>query len=228
VIRTMTVRTVLLRTLPLAACGLIAVGSAALAVQNKSARQAPAKPAAAQETKPAENARSIVLNGGLEQANTQGDGPEAWKTGAAVPGVEYQWDQTVAHQGRASLRLHKTVARYFPIAQWTQEVKHAGSGPRLKVSAFVKAEKMTKAVLDVQFLDKDGEWSHAWAAYIGAKKAGAPPANHDWKRYEGVVAIPEGTKTLIIAPQVYGPGDVWFDDVTAEYTDAPATDPTAP
>ena len=99
--------------------------------------------------------------------------------------------------------------------------------PRLKVVAFVKAQKTTKAILDVQFVDHDGQWTHKWVAYIGAKEAGDPPVTHDWKKYEGVVAIPEGTEKLIVAAQIYGPGEVWFDDVAAEYTRAEATDPLA-
>jgi hypothetical protein len=86
---------------------------------------------------------------------------------------------------------------------------------------------MTKAILDVQFIDRAGEWSHGWAVYIGAKESGDPPVTHAWKKYEGVVAIPDGTEKLVIAPQIYGPGDVWFDDVVVEYTDAKPTDPTA-
>ena len=33
------------------------------------------------------------------------------------------------------------------------------------------------------------------------------------------MAIPPGTKQIIIAPQIYGPGKVWFDDLAAEYTE---------
>ena len=58
-------------------------------------------------------------------------------------------------------------------------------------------------------------------AYIGPKEPDKPPFTHDWKRYEGVVSIPPGTKQIIIAPQIYGPGRVWFDDL------APST-PTIP
>jgi hypothetical protein len=77
---------------------------------------------------------------------------------------------------------------------------------------------MTKATLDVIFLDKDGTWiSHKWAAYVGAKQAGQPPANHDWKKYAGRVGIPAGTAKICVALQVYGPGKVWFDDVRAKY-----------
>ena len=169
-----------------------------------------------------------MTNGGFERGRSRnGRAPAAWKKGAAIAGVQYLWDRDVAHQGHASLHLKKTAQRYFPIAQWSQEVKHQGKATRLKVVAFVKAQKTTKAILDVQFLDRSGKWSHKWAVYIGAKESGDPPVTHDWKKYEGVVAIPDGTEKIIIAPQIYGPGDVWFDDVVAEYTDAEPTDPTA-
>jgi predicted esterase len=153
--------------------------------------------------------------------------PDSWQKGARVAGVEYQWDRNVAHRGKASLHLKKTAERYFPIAQWFQEVKRAGATPRLMVSAFVKAKKVTKAILDVQFEGRDGGRSHHWAAYIGAKEAGDEPVAHDWKRYEGVVEIPNGTEKIIVAIQIYGPGDVWFDDLVADYTNDQPTDPVA-
>ena len=106
-------------------------------------------------------------------------------------------------------------------------MKRSGATPRLKVSAFVKAKKMTKAILDVQFVGRDGNETHQWAAYIGAKESGDPPVTHDWKRYEGIVEIPEGTQKLIVAVQIYGPGDVWIDDIAADYTEEKATDPQA-
>ena len=152
--------------------------------------------------------------------------PAAWKKGAAVAGVQSpSGTRPSPIKAAPSLHLKKTAQRYFPIAQWSQEVKRQGKATRLKVVAFVKAQKMTKAILDVQFLDRSGEGSHQWAVYIGAKRSGDPPVTHDWKKYEGVVAIPDGTGELFIAAQIYGPGDVWFDDVPAEYTDAEPTDP---
>jgi RNA polymerase sigma-70 factor (ECF subfamily) len=108
-------------------------------------------------------------------------------------------------------------------------VKRTGMSPRIKVSAFVKAKKATKAILNVQFLDGNNQcFVHDLAAYIGAKNDGDPPATHDWKRYEGIVEIPQGTVKINIAAQICGPGEVWFDDIEAEYTNAAATDPLAP
>ena len=99
--------------------------------------------------------------------------------------------------------------------------------PRLKLTAFVKAKKTTKAILDVQFSGQDGAGSHKWAAYIGAKDGNDPPVTHDWKRYQGIVEIPAGTQTMAVGFQIYGPGDAWVDDITAEYTEDKATDPVA-
>jgi RNA polymerase sigma-70 factor (ECF subfamily) len=170
--------------------------------------------------------RSLLVNGGFEEGN--GAAPKGWAKGQAVSGVQFLWKRDEGHEGKASLGLKKTANRYFPIAEWTQTVERTGNAPRLLVSAWVKADSAGKAILDAQFVDGSGEWSHAWVAYIGAKEANDPPVTHGWKRYEGVVAIPPGTKKILIAPQIYGPGTVLFDDLAAEYTDRPATDPTAP
>jgi len=206
---------------------LIAAGSAALAFQTPPRRaKALDPPSSTQNASPGKDeVKSILSNGGFERGDRDGTSPDGWETGAELDGVEYHWDRSVAHRDRASLHLKKTARRYFPIAQWSQEVKRTGATPCLKVSAFVKAKKMTKAILDVQFVDRDGKQTHQWAAYIGAKKNNDPPVTHDWKKYEGVVKIPEGTEKIIVAAQIYGPGDVWFDDVVADYSDAKPTNP---
>ncbi len=157
---------------------------------------------------PTEN---ILTNPGAENG---GKTPDGWKQGAAIPGVEYSWDKKVASEGKASLCIEKTAQRYFPIASWSQVVDRKSNSKTVELSAQVKAEKMSKAILDVVFLDKNSKWiSHKWAAYIGSKKQGQPPATHHWKKYSGKVDIPPGTVKLLIGLQVYGPGKVWFDDV---------------
>ena len=229
VLRTMSLKKLEVGMAKILACLLIMAGSAAIAFQAPAKRPNTTKPSPpSQKSKPTvQESKSILENGGFERGDTRGRALANWEKGAAIPGVQYLWDQTEAHEGRASLHLKKTAQRYFPIAQWFQEVKRQGKVPNLKVVAFVKAQKMTKAILDVQFLDRDGQGSHQWAIYIGAKDNRDKPATHDWKKYEGVVAIPEGTEKLVVAAQIYGPGDVWFDDVHAEYTDAKPTDATA-
>jgi serine/threonine protein kinase/Flp pilus assembly protein TadD len=170
--------------------------------------------------------QNVLRNSGIETGDTS---PDGWQEGAAIEGVTYSWDKKVAFEGKASLCIEKTAQRYFPIAQWSQTVGRRSGPPALQVSAQVKAENMTKAILDVVFLDEQGNWlSHQWAAYIGSQEQGQPPANHDWRLYSGKVDIPPRTKKLCVGLQVYGPGKVWFDDVRAGYADASGNGVPAP
>ena len=199
--------------------GTIGVGT--MAVRGSGGPTSP--PQSSPATKPEPKPRPLLDNADIEQG--KGDAPNAWRTGAEVAGVEYLWSRE-GHSGKGSLCLKKTAPRYFPIAQWSQSFDHRGQSPCLKVSAWIKAKDVTKVILDVQFVGSTRP-SHAWAVYIGQKDPNDSPANHDWKRYEGVVKIAPGTSQIVVAPQIYGPGTVWFDDLAAEYTDAPAIDPTA-
>ena len=157
---------------------------------------------------------NILTNPGAEAGDKT---PDAWEQGAAIPGVKYSWDKKVAFEGKASLCIEKTAQRYFPIVSWSQTVERKGDAPSMELSSQVKADKMSKAILDVVFLEKNDKWiSHKWASYIGSKKEGRPPADHDWKRYSGKVDIPPGTIKMVVGLQVYGPGKVWFDDVRLE------------
>ena len=147
--------------------------------------------------------------------------PDEWKRGAAVPGVKYVYDRRVASDGKRSLSLQKSANRYFPIAGWSRLFKHKSDKSALKVTAKVKASKATKAVIDVLFLDKNEKWiKHKWVAYIGQKKPRDPVTTHDWKMYSGALEIPTGTRQIVIAFQIYGPGKVWFDELEARYVDS--------
>jgi hypothetical protein len=168
-------------------------------------------------------ASNILKNFGFESGDKT---PDDWNPGLEIEGVKYSWNKEVAFEGKASLCIEKTAQRYFPIAEWSQTVERQGDRPVLLVSSQVKAQKMTKAILDVIFLDENGTpISHKWAAFIGIKEPGEKPANHDWQLYSGKVEIPTETKKLSIGLQVYGPGKVWFDNVRASYADQPAPNP---
>jgi RNA polymerase sigma-70 factor (ECF subfamily) len=189
-------------------------GTAGLIYQTQAGEQAPkAKAAAAKQAKSEEN---ILQNAGFEEGDKA---PAHWSQGAEIEGVQYIWDKQNGQKGKASLCLHKTAQRYFPIAQWYQVVDRKGDKAALRVAAQVKAEGVTKAIVDVIFLDDKGEWiEHHWASYIGAKEAEDPPVSHDWKEYTGRVEIPPTAKKIQIGLQIYGPGKVWFDEVRAAYT----------
>lgn len=163
----------------------------------------------------------VLYNADLEAGEK--DAPAHWSRGSRISSVRYIWDRETTHGGRGALAIFKTDDRYFPIAEWSQTIPVQGDASAIEVSAWVRAERMYKAVLDVQFLKEDGVASHTWAAYIGAKQDGDPPADHGWKRLGAIVKIPPGTTEIAIAPQVYGPGKVWFDDLDARFTNEAPT-----
>lgn len=159
---------------------------------------------------------NLLLNPVMEDGTSV---PANWVRGQGVRGVEYLWDRSVGHCSSSSLCLKKTERRYFPIAEWSQDIgttvpENASS---IDVAAWVKAQDVMKAILDVQFIDAQGEWSHGWVAYIGNQSSTDTPLTHDWQQYGSRVPIPPGTRKAIVGLQIYGPGTVWFDDVTARF-----------
>jgi poly(3-hydroxybutyrate) depolymerase len=63
---------------------------------------------------------------------------------------------------------------------------------------------------------------HKWLAYIGAEEEGDPAANHGWGTYSRVVALPRGATGLGVGLQIYGPGEVWFDELVVRRIEGPA------
>lgn len=176
---------------------------------------AQAKRAPRTKPKPPQISKSFPIVDSFETGRVS---PAGWRRGRRVQGVEYIWDKKTAFTGKASLCLKKTAKRFFPIAQWSRRFTHDGTSRKLQISAQVKAKEASKAVIDVQFLKAGSKQSsHQWAVYIGAENSGDPPANHDWKQYNGTVSIPDSTKSIVIALQIYGPGTVWFDELKADY-----------
>jgi predicted esterase len=175
---------------------------------------APSRPATAADAAVAGDNQDLLIADSFEEGEGQ---PAGWSEGAPVPGVRYLWSGGKVADGKRALSLKKTVNRYFPIAEWTRTVDHRGGAAALDVKVQVKAQRAAKAIVDLQFIDGGGQWSHDWACYIGAKNNGEPPANHDWKNYSGTVSIPAGTKQIAIGLQIYGPGQVWFDQLEVTY-----------
>lgn len=162
---------------------------------------------------------NLLRNGTFEEG--KGRAPEAWTKGPRVNGIAQLWAKGVAAGGERSLRLRRSARRYWPKTGWSQTFAHDGSGGKLRIVASVKADRAYKGVVDVLYGNQ-----HTWAIYIGAHADGDPPADHDWARYESVVEIPRGHRSITVDLQMWGPGSLWFDDVRAEWAedDAQVTD----
>jgi len=165
--------------------------------------------------------------GNLIRNHSFDDGSSGWQTGANSSTVEYKIDKKGGVNGTAAARIHKSEDTYFPISEWTKQLRYDGKSPFIELSAMVQARDVRKAVLDVLFLNDKDEWiKHEWAAYIGDQNLDPQPLTHEFKKYSGTVAIPPNTKTIVIGLQDYGPGDIWFDDISAVYQNEAPKQPT--
>lgn len=169
------------------------------------------------------HSQSTLINDSFETGNAS---PEGWQQGPDVPGVKLIYDKATASDGKRSLSLQKSVERYFPIAQWYRSFDYSKTGTNLELKAKVRAVKATKAIMELQFFNGDETMiGKEWIAYIGQKNAGDKPADHDWKDYGGKAVVPAGTKKIVVALQIYGPGKVWFDELMLRETIAPNDSP---
>jgi beta-lactamase regulating signal transducer with metallopeptidase domain len=164
-------------------------------------------------------ANVLISNAGIGEGKYQ---PSAWLQQGKAENVRLYWDRSVGHESPGSLCISRSDLRYWPLTAWMQTVSHDGSPRSLEFGAWIKADNAHKAVLQVEFLDKDYQWQHTWAAYVGIKQPGEPPANHDWTWYSGVVKVPAGTREIHLGLQNYGGGTVWMDDAVARFVERPA------
>jgi len=167
---------------------------------------------------------NLIKNSSFEE----GSNLPSWQMGSippnADPPITVSIDSGTAHSGKSSLKFERTQRGFFPVSMCSQQIVFDGSQSKIKVGLWAKAESVSKATMAVMFQGGDG--SIEWGAYIGAQNPGDSPANHDWKHYGAVLAIPSGTTGITIALETYGPGSLWVDDVSAAYV--PATTPLQP
>jgi beta-lactamase regulating signal transducer with metallopeptidase domain/predicted esterase len=132
--------------------------------------------------------------------------------------VKFTLDDKVKHGGKFSLALEKSVNRFWPVQMMGETGISAKSATkRLKVSAWVKAENAKKATIAVYMNSKSSDGKIEFGTYVGSERGAV---SHDWKKYEKVFECPQGTDSIDVYYQMYGPGKVWFDDVSVEFVDS--------
>lgn len=159
--------------------------------------------------------KNEVRNGGFEEGN-----PSNWSHGTLPPNAEVpvtiSVDKSTYKTGKSSLKFVKSEKRFFPVAMMAQQIPFNGKSRKLKIGLWVKAESVAKFTL-AAIMSGAGDGKIEWGAYVGDQKGNSTVANHDWKYYTSVVEIPSGTDDITLALQMYGPGTVWVDDVSAQY-----------
>ncbi len=151
--------------------------------------------------------RNLLANGDFEKG--EGLVPEPWtlrKEGL----ISFEWADGLGYEGSRGVHIAKTEGK-FPYASFLQTIAAPGDDCLVQLSAWVKAQDVGKAVLDLVFLDEHDEWVyHIWVRTIGEPW---DDGTNDWKQYVDYAYVPAGTKKIEVSLQMYWPGELWVDDV---------------
>ena len=161
---------------------------------------------------------NLVINGGFESAL------DSWHESTLPSGSETQVkfgiDSGEKHSGKASLKFEKKENRYFPIQQLVGSLRSKiAVTRRFETTAWIKANQAGKLTMKAVFMDSSGESiGGGFVTYVG-ETGGSGRVTHDWKKFRSVVDVPASTKSLTFSIEMYGPGEVWIDDVSANFVD---------
>jgi beta-lactamase regulating signal transducer with metallopeptidase domain/predicted esterase len=170
---------------------------------------------------------NLLINGDFENALTNWE-PSSIPQGSET-NVRFGVDSSEKHSGKSSLKFSKTVQKFFPVQQLVGTLKSSYKVTRrLETTAWVKASNAGKMTLKSVFFDSRGESiDGGWITYVG-DPSGSRTVSHDWKKYKSVVEVPSGTEQIAVVAEMYGPGEVWIDDISVKFVDnaTPLISPT--
>ena len=122
-------------------------------------------------------------------------------------------DTQVKRTGAASLRLSRGKGRFAPIDHVSQDVRSVLPGGKLSVSAYVRAQGVETALIDLAFLNNVGEC-------IEHERVGdLIRGTHDWRKYGGTFTVPTNATDARVLLETNAAGTVWFDDLAASSTE---------
>jgi hypothetical protein len=149
------------------------------------------------------------FNGGFEASD--GTAPALWHQFRPTQG-HLVWDTSVAHSGRASVRLNQTTgdATGAPSFYATPVVSPLREGEQFHFGAWAKGA-MTTGVNVVSV-----SWFGPGYAYLGRNDSSLlPSGTTGWTQLGGVATVPAGAiYGQIFVKSFNNRGTVWYDDVT--------------
>ena len=154
--------------------------------------------------------QNLVRNPGFEQLEAKGKGLVAWGL-PATKGVRFAVDETVCRSGKRSARIDGLDAEAQDrfVQAWRQDV-----GPlpdaELRLSAWVKAEKLSQGRFNVLHKDKTG------TVLVNQGIAGFE-GTFDWREISAPLErVPGAVSLQLVLGIQKSTGSVWLDDVTVE------------
>jgi hypothetical protein len=204
-----------------------------------------ALPAHAQTDRSAAN---LVLNPGAESGGLFS--PTDWDTTVAgVPTVFFYWDPDVHHGGARSLSIVNAGDAIPVWHNWYQMIPNAGRfvGRDIELTAWARSQQMSgrgyvmvqcyrdtvtlyaleqgiprdraRELMGFHYAD-DPQLETGWARQYFSRDLG------DWTPLKVRVYVPPTTNLIVVRAGIFGPGQVWFDDIDAQAV--PAQSPPPP
>lgn len=150
---------------------------------------------------------NLVANPGFETAGDDGQTPAGW-TMPTLPGVEFAWDDQIAHSGARSARVTGTDpdAQSTFVQAWRQNVSKLPGG-RVWISSWVKADSV-KGRIGVLHRDENGQ-------VLRNQMIADVSGTYDWREFGASLEPEPGTVDLqLVMGLVKSTGSLWFDDVS--------------
>jgi hypothetical protein len=84
----------------------------------------------------------------------------------------------------------------------------------LHLSVFIRANRVMHARIIMEFYGEGHQPIEAVGVVgVGNPGGGSGRTTHGWRQYEGKVEVPEGAESMVLALELQGPGQVWFDEL---------------
>ncbi|GMV92687.1 MAG: hypothetical protein AMXMBFR82_24650 [Candidatus Hydrogenedentota bacterium] len=162
----------------------------------------------------------LLQNPGFE--TRQGDLPAQWHVYVEPQeGSLAELDGAAAHEGQWSVRLHNALPyAEEPANNWSQNVLADLSEDTVVLSGWIKTEEAGEAALWIQCFRKD-PWEVLLQESTGDTDSlsGSQP----WTEVTVEADVPEGTDFIVVRCVLKGTGTAWFDDVSLEVKEKPAS-----
>ncbi len=156
--------------------------------------------------------KNLLVNAGFEDGTKEWEYQEMFGTAP----TKIAADTSTFHSGKSSLRFERSSPGFSPIAMMAQGLPFDGRAKLVKVSMWAKCDNVAKFTLTTGFPNGNGV-AREFAIYIGDKDGRGTTVTHDWKQYTGAINIPASARNVVITLEMYGPGKIWVDDVTASF-----------
>ena len=155
---------------------------------------------------------SILPNPSMEQDRNRDDQPDDWTPDPWKSQAKLDWDRSVAHTGRASLRIEdpgyqQNADWRVNSARWSSPPRPVAAGTRYHLEAWIKTERLTGRAGILVSWRQHGR-------YLGQSATRSVRGTTEWQKVTLDTCAPQEADELVVVFSVgYGSGKAWCDDI---------------